>query len=101
MDDSVTGEISRLLQKASSEAEALEARIEAGEAVSDDDLTTVARAVADAIEEANDRLRAIVAPSGVGGPRRRPSDPEALEGWSEDNLALREYRAWKKEKGPG
>ena len=58
----MTDQISLLLKRATSQAEALQARMEAGEDVSDDELSAVARAVAEAIEEANAKLKEMAGP---------------------------------------
>jgi|GEM_PF-5515293 len=62
LDNSLTDQISLLLKRATSQAEALQARLETGEDVSDEEFSTVAQAVAEAIEEASAKLKEMVGP---------------------------------------
>ncbi len=89
-------DIKDLLQQALSELEHLHARLEAGEDVSDEERTKVARAVAEAIEDANAKLKEMVGPMDSALLRERMVErmtPEEFEDWSEDNAALQAYRA--------
>ena len=100
MDRSITDQIGQLLQKATDATEALQARLDAGEDISDEEMTAVARAVAEAIEEANEKLKELVGPVDSALFREQLVEgmtPAEYEQWSEDNAALQEYRAWKKQ----
>ncbi len=76
----------------------MSARLEAGEDVSEEEMTTIARLVAEAVEEANAKLREMVGPLDSALLREKMVEklsPEEFEQWSEDNVALQEYRAAK------
>jgi hypothetical protein len=94
--------IKGLLSKATQNAEALQARLEAGEDVSDEEMTRIAKAVAEAIEEANAKLRAMVGPIDTALMREKIVEnmtPEEFAEWIEDNAALQEYRSEKAREG--
>src|SRR5690348_1232313 len=91
-------EIKLLLEKATQDAEALQKRLEAGEDVTDDEMTAIAKGVAEAIEAANARLRDMLGPIDTALLREKMVErmtPEEFEAWSEENAALHEYRAEK------
>jgi hypothetical protein len=96
--DSTTELIKGLLHEATIKAEALQSRLEAGEDVSEDEMMAVAKGVAEAIEEANSRLRAMIGPIDTALLREKIVEdmtPEEFEQWSEDNAELQAYRAGK------
>jgi hypothetical protein len=96
--DSPTELIKGLLHEATQNAEALQSRLEAGEDVSEDEMMAVAKGVAEAIEEANSRLRAMLGPIDTALLREKVVEnmtPEEFEQWSEDNAELQAYRAEK------
>ena len=96
MPDAAHELIKDLLSKATQDAETLHARLEAGEDVSDEEMSQIARSVAEAIEEANGKLREIIGPIDTALMREKIVEnmtPEEFEQWSEDNAALQEYRA--------
>src|SRR5258708_18516942 len=100
MSDSVTEQVRELLQKATVAAESLQQRLEAGEDVSEEEMTGIAQMVAEAIEEANVKLREMIGPVDSALLREKMVEnmtPEEFEQWSEDNEALQEYRAQKRQ----
>lgn len=101
MPSSDADEISALLKKATKDAEGLQARLDAGEDVTEEEMTSIARAVAEAIEDANEKLRSMLGPIDSALLREKIVEnmtPEEYEQWSIDNEALQEYRA-QKQKG--
>ena len=94
-----TGDAIRdLLAKATQDTERLQARLEAGEDVPEEEMTAIARGVAEAIEEANAKLREMLGPIDSALLREKiveNMDDEEFEQWTEDNAALQEYRAQK------
>ncbi len=89
-------EIRDLLDKATKDAEQLQSRLEAGEQVSEEEMTLVAKGVAEALEETNAKLRAMLGGMDSALLREKMVEkmtPEEFEQWSEDNAALQEYRA--------
>src|SRR5579862_8503412 len=104
MDDVLSQEIRGLLESATNATEALQARIEAGEDVSDEEIAAVARSVAEAIEEANTKLREVIGPIDSALLREKAIEdlsPEEFDRWSEDNAALMEYRAQREKESRG
>ena len=98
MAEASPNEIQAILQKATHDAEALQARMEAGENVTEEEMTAVAKAVAEAIEEANAKLRAMIGPMDTALLREKIVEnmtPEEFEQWTIDNAALQEYKAHK------
>jgi hypothetical protein len=96
--DSTAELIKVLLQEATQKAEALQARLEAGEDVPEEEMMAVARGVAEAIEEANTKLRAMIGPIDSALLREKIVEdmtPEEFDRWSEENAALQEHRAQK------
>jgi hypothetical protein len=93
-------QIRDLLEKATRDAESLQKRLDAGEDVSDEEMTSIARGVAEAIEAANAKLREMLGPMDTALLREKIVErmtPIEFEEWSEDNAALMEYRATKAE----
>jgi hypothetical protein len=100
--DQPTDAVKDLLVKATRDAEALQARLEAGEDVPEEEMTAIAKAVAEAIEEANAKLREMIGPMDSALLREKIVEnmtPEEFEQWTEDNAALQEYRAQKEKEG--
>ena len=96
--------IKDLLHSATQDAEALQSRLEAGEDVPDEELNSIARSVAERIEEANRMLKEMIGPIDTALLREKMVEnmtPEEFEEWSEDNAALQEYRASKQKEGQG
>ena len=88
-------EVRDLLQEAVAKAEGLQARLDHGEKVSEDEMTRIAKDVANAIEEANAKLRAMLGPIDSALLREKMVEnmtPEEFEQWSEENAALMEHR---------
>jgi len=95
--------IKELLEQANQSTAALQARLEAGEEVSEEEMTVIARGVAEAIEEANATLREMLGPMDSALLREKMVErmtPEEFEEWSEDNAALQEFRGAKAKEGP-
>jgi hypothetical protein len=88
-----------LLHRAVKDAESLQNRLEAGEDVSEDEMIAIARGVAEAIEEANAKLREMLGSMDTALLREKLVEnmtQEEFEAWSDDNATLQEYRARKK-----
>ncbi|MFI5386150.1 MAG: hypothetical protein ACHQ50_08525 [Fimbriimonadales bacterium] len=99
-----TTAIKNLLKKATKDAEALQARLESGEEVSEEEMTKIAQGVVEALEEANAMLREMLGPMDTALLREemvKDMTPEEFEQWSEDNAALQEYRAEKRKERKG
>ena len=73
-----------VLEKALAEAEALQARIEAGEAIAEEEIQQLARLLATQMEEARSLLESVVG----------PVDPEALKAHLKVKLSPEEYEQW-------
>jgi len=96
--DKRTDLIKELLEKANRDTSDLQARLEAGEDVSEEEMTQIARGVAEAIEQANATLREMIGPIDTALLREKMVErmsPEEFAEWSEDNAALQDYRAAK------
>lgn len=102
MPENESNVIRELLQKATRDTEALQARLQAGEEVSEEEMTAIARSVALAIEEANQKLHEMLGPMDSALLREKMVEnmtPEEFEEWSEDNPVLQQHRAAKSAEG--